>query len=209
MTSKNIALIGTLDIECFMIIKFLFIQWMFYVHFNPITGIARTCGRCRKCRKSRTDSKEAKTIRNDLTQSFLANNWLALLVTYSFSFFLSNFPFSLPSFVFLCVFLSFFFFLFWIVFTFFLFPLLLSIFVFPLFLPPYCLLFSYLYLFVSFFFMIGTCWTSGSRRTKRNQRRRCKKTRTFNLPENKLPFTCINLTLSYVRVYSRWFSVNL
>lgn len=94
-----------------MTIKFLFIQWMFYVHFNPISGIARTCGRCRKCRKSRTDSKEAKTIRNDLTQSFLANNWLALLVAYSFSLFLSNFPFSLPSFIFLCVFLSFFFFL--------------------------------------------------------------------------------------------------
>lgn len=73
---------------------------------QSILGIARTCGRRGKCRKSRTDSKKAKIIR-----VFLANNWLALLVTFCFSLFFfplfpSLFRFSLSFFLFYFVLFS-------------------------------------------------------------------------------------------------------
>ena len=130
------TLVGTLDIECLKIIKFIFIHWMFYGYFNPLPGIARTCGRRRKCRKSRTDSKEAKlTIRNDLTQSFQPTTDL-LYWSLSFSLFFSPFfPFSLLSFVFSAYSFLLFFFLFYFVFIFFLFPVFHSFFVFPAILP--------------------------------------------------------------------------
>ena len=103
------TLVDTLDIECLKIIKFIFIHWMFYGYFNPLPGIARTCGRRRKCRKSRTDSKEAKlTIRNDLTQSFQPTTDL-LYWSLSFSLFFPFFSLFPSLFRFLCVFLSFFF----------------------------------------------------------------------------------------------------
>ena len=172
------TLVDTLDIECLKIIKFIFIHWMFYGYFNPLPGIARTCGRRRKCWKSRTDSKEAKlTIRNDN----LFSQQLTCFIGHFLSlFFFPFFPFSLLSFVFSAY--SFLFF-FLILFCFHFLPF--SRFSFVLCFSCHPSSFTSLHLFVSFFIVIGTCWTSGSHRTTRNQRRRCKKTlTTFNFCEN-------------------------
>ena len=110
------TLVGTLDIECLKIIKFIFIHWMFYGYFNPLPGIARTCGRRRKCRKSRTDSKEAKlTIRNDNLFSQQLTCFISHFLSLFF-FFPFFFPFSLLSFVFSAY--SFLFFSYFILFSF-------------------------------------------------------------------------------------------